>query len=178
MSNDRFPVTVIEDETKVYYDVGLRLKASGFGRNQSGHYGFNIRFQPDHRFRGVHQSISVERSPNLKEILAKHLMNRAGGSYASFYDDVAHIITPTTGDRGVGLLSMTRHTGTFFDGLFPDAEDTGTLFNHELLYNPSGTTGGPEGLKIGFPYNHNGGRYDLEDRGCLLYTSPSPRDRG
>ena len=165
MSNDRFPVTVIEDETKVYYDVGLRLKASGFGRNQSGHYGFNIRFQPDHRFRGVHQSISVERSPNLKEILAKHLMNRAGGSYASFYDDVAHIITPTTGDRGVGLLSMTRHTGTFFDGLFPDAEDTGTLFNHELLYNPNGTNGGTEGLKIGFPYNHNGGRYDLEDRG-------------
>ncbi|MFT6861496.1 MAG: hypothetical protein ACJAVK_000048 [Akkermansiaceae bacterium] len=165
LSNDRFPVTVIEDEKKVYYDVGLRLKASGFGRFNSGHYGFNIRFQPDQLFRGVHGTISIERSPNLKEILAKHLMNRAGGSYASFYDDVAHIITPTTGDRGIGLLSMARQTGTFFDGLFPDADETGTLFNQELLYNPNGTDGGPEGLKIGNPYNHTNGRYDLEDRG-------------
>jgi hypothetical protein len=165
LSNDRFAVTVIEDEVQAYYNVGLRLKASGFGRFNSGHYGFNIRFQPDRLFRGVHETISIERSPNLKELMAKHLMNRAGGSYASFYDDVAHIITPTTGDRGIGLLSMARQTGTFFEGLFPDAEDSGTLFNHELLYNPNGTTGGPEGLKIGNPYNHNGGRYDLEDRG-------------
>lgn len=166
MSNDRFPVTVIEDEEKVYYDVGLRLKASGFGRFNSGHYGFNIRFQPDNLFRGVHKSISIERSPNLKELLAKNLMNRAGGGYWSFYDDVAHIITPTTGDRGIGLLSMSRQTSTFFNGLFPDADQPGTLFNHELLYNPSGTTGGAEGLKIGNPYNHTGGRYDLEDRGA------------
>ncbi|MDB4438566.1 lamin tail domain-containing protein, partial [bacterium] len=166
MSNDRFPVTVIEDEEKVYYDVGLRLKASGFGRFNSGHYGFNIRFQPDDLFRGVHKSISIERSPNLKELLAKNLMNRAGGGYWSFYDDVAHIITPTTGDRGVGLLSMSRQTSIFFNGLFPDADQPGTLFNHELLYNPSTTNGGPEGLKIGNPYNHTGGRYDLEDRGA------------
>jgi hypothetical protein len=166
MSNDRFAVTVIEDEEKVYYDVGLRLKASGFGRFNSGHYGFNIRFQPDHLFRGVHKSISVERSPNLKELFAKSLMNRAGGGYWSFYDDVAHIITPTTGDRGVGLLSMSRQTSTFFNGLFPDADHLGTLFNHELLYNPSGTSGGVEGLKIGNPYNHTGGRYDLKDRGA------------
>ncbi|MFT5109060.1 MAG: hypothetical protein ACI9UA_004706, partial [Pseudoalteromonas tetraodonis] len=148
MSNDRFPVTVIEDEATAYYDVGLRLKASGFGRFQSSHYGFNIRFQPDQLFRGVHKSVSVERSPDLKEILAKHLMNRSGGHYQSFYDDVAHIITPTTGDRGRGLLSMARQTNNFWDGIFPNAAEPGTLFNHELLYNPSGTNGGTEGLKI------------------------------
>ena len=166
MSNDRFPVTVIEDEEKVYYDVGLRLKASGFGRFQSGHYGFNVQFQPDSLFRGVHKTISIERSPNLKELLAKSLMNRAGGGYWSFYDDVAHIITPLTGDRGIGLLSMSRHTETFFDGLFSGTGESGTLFNQELLYNPNGTNGGPEGLKIGNPYNHTNGRYDLEDRGA------------
>jgi hypothetical protein len=165
MSNDRFSVTVIEDESTVYYDVGLRLKASGFGRFNSGHYGFNIRFQPDQLFRGVHKSVSIERSPNLKEILAKHLMNRAGGGYWSFYDDVAYIIPPTTNDRGVGLISMARQTETFFDGLFPDTDESGTLFNHELLYNPSGTNGGAEGLKIGNPYNHTNGRYNLADRG-------------
>ncbi len=164
MSNDRFPVTVIEDEKTAYYDVGLRLKASGFGRYHSGHYGFNVQFHPDDLFRGVHRTISIERSSNLREILAKHLWNRAGGAHASFYDDVAYIIPPTTGDRGPGLLAMSRHTARFFEGQFPD-EAGGTLFNHELLYNPNGTTGGPEGLKINNPYNHNGGRYELRDRG-------------
>jgi hypothetical protein len=165
MSNDRFPVTVIEDESTAYYNCGLRLKASGFGRFNSGHYGFNIEFQPDQLFRGVHSTISIERSPDLKEILAKHLINRAGGTYASFYDDAAFIITPTTGDRGRGLISMARQTSNFFDGLFPNAADSGTLFNQELLYNPNGTSGGAEGLKVGNPYNHTGGRYDLVDRG-------------
>lgn len=165
MSNDRFPVTVIEDEQTVYYDVALRLKASAWGRTHSDLYGFNIRFQPGRLFRGVHETISIERASDLKEILAKHLLNRAGGGYWSFYDDVAHIITPTSGDRGVGLLSMARHTSTFFEGLFPDADEPGTLFNHELLYSPNGTTGGPEDLKNPRPYNHDNGRYDLLDRG-------------
>lgn len=170
MSNDRFPVTVIEDEKTVYYDVGLRLKASASGRFGAGGYGFNIRFQPDERFRGVHDTISIERNGFLKELMAKHLMNRAGGGYWSFYDDVANIITPTTGDRSMGLLSMSRHTNTFFDGLFPNATESGTLFNHELLYNPNGTTGGAEGFKIGNPYNHTNGMYDLTNRG----DSPEP----
>ncbi len=165
MSNDRFSVTVIEDETTAYYDVGLRLKASAFGRFQSGHYGFNVRFQPDQLFRGVHPGISVERSRPFRELFAKHLLTRAGGGYWSFYDDVSYAITPTTGDRGPALLSMARHTNNFFDGLFPDADEPGTLFNQELLYSPNSTNGGPEGLKIGNPYNHTNGRYDLKDRG-------------
>lgn len=166
MSNDRMPVTIIENESVVYHDVGLRLKASPAGRYGAGGYGFNIRFQPDALYRGVHGTLSIERSGDLKEVLAKHLMNRAGGGYWSFYDDVAFIITPTTGDRGSGLLSMARHTSNFFDGLFPDEDETGTLFNHELLYTPNGTTGGAEGFKIGNPYNHTNGRYDLTDRGA------------
>ena len=165
LSNARFPVTVIEDESIVYYDVGLRLKGSAFGRFNGSHYGFNLQFQPDNRFRGVHDSISIERSPPLKEMFAKHLLNRAGGAYTSFYDDVAQILNPTTSDRSVGLLSMARHTESYFDSLFPNAPTSGTLFNLELLYNPNGTDGGPEGLKRGNPYNHTNGRYELRDRG-------------
>ncbi|BDS05448.1 hypothetical protein NT6N_04880 [Oceaniferula spumae] len=165
MSNDRFPVTVIENEETVYYDVRLRLKASGHGRYQSNGYGFNISFQPDQLFRGVHDSISVERGGAAKQILAKALINRAGGGYWSFYDDVAYVLPPTISDRGVALLSMSRHTSSFWDGLFPDVEESGTLFNMELHYDPNGTTGGPEDLKIGNPYNHTNGRYTLEDRG-------------
>jgi hypothetical protein len=158
MSNDLFAVTVIEDESTVYYDVGLRLKASASGRYGAGGYGFNISFQPDALFRGVHSTVAIERTNPSRELFSKHMINRAGGGYWSFYDDVAHIITPTAGDRGLGLLALARHTSTFFDDLFPDAGESGTLFNHELLYNPDGTTGGPEGLKIGNPY-------DLADRG-------------
>jgi len=165
MSNDRFPVTVIEDEQTAYYDVELRLKGSASGRYLASNYGFNIRFHSDRLFRGTHDTVSVERGQDLKDLLAKHLTNRAGGGSWSFYDDVAYIIPPTTGDRGVGELSMTRHTGNFFDGLFPDADDPGTLFNLELLYSPNGTSGGPEGLKIGNPYNNTNGQYDLNDRG-------------
>ena len=105
-----------------------------------------------------------------RELFAKHLISRAGGGYWSFYDDVAHIITPTVDDRGIGLLSMARHTSTFFDGLFPDADRPGIVFNHELLYTPYGTTGGPEDHKLGYPYHHLNGRYDQADRG----TDPEP----
>ena len=162
MSNDRFPVTVIENEETVYYDVQLRLKASAHGRYNF--YGFNISFQPDQLFRDVHDSVSVERGGIDEQILAKVLMNRASG-YWSFYDDVAYIITPLDNGRGVGMLSLSRHTETFWDGLFPDSEGVGTLFNLELHYAPNGTTGGPEDLKIGNPYNLTNGRYDLVDRG-------------
>ena len=165
MSNDRFPVTVIENESTVYYNVGLRLKASGHGRYQSNGYGFNMRFQPDKLFRGVHRSISLERTSNRNELFAKHLLNRAGGGYWSFYDDVAHLIPPTAGDTGTCLISMARHSSNYFDGLFPDSDESGTLFNLELHYSPNGTTGGPEDLKIGNPYNHNYGIYEFTDYG-------------
>ncbi|MDF1863087.1 MAG: lamin tail domain-containing protein, partial [Verrucomicrobiales bacterium] len=165
MSNDRIPATIIENEERVYYDVQLRLKASAHGRYRNANYGFNIRFHPDQLFRGVHPSLSVERGQTTREILSKYLINRAGGGYWSFYDDVAYIIPPTAGHQGVGLLSLSRHTGNYWDSFFPDTEEKGTLFNLELHYAPNGTTGGPEDLKIGNPFNLTKGRYRLEDRG-------------
>jgi hypothetical protein len=165
LSNDRFSATVIVNESTVHYDVGLRLKGSAFGRFNGSHYGFNIEFQPDDLFRGVHDTVSIERSPPLKEMFAKHLFNRAGGAFTTFFDDVAWVIPPTTGDRSVCLLSMARHTDSYFESIFRNTSDSGTLFNHELLYNPNGTDGGPEGLKRGNPYNHTNGMYLLTDRG-------------
>lgn len=164
MSNDRVPATVIEDESRVYYDVGLRLKASPYGRSNSDKYGYSIRFQPDHLYRGVFETLSIERSADRQEMPSKHMLNRAGGGYWSFYDDVAHIINPNAGDSGIGVLSMARQSSRFWEGLFPDEdEEGGPLFNHELLYSPKTTTGGAEDLKIGFPTDL--GKYDLEDRG-------------
>ena len=166
MSNDRFRATVIEDEETVYYDVSLRLKASGHGRFQDASYGFNVSFQPDQKFRGVHESVSIERGNLAQQLLAKVLTNRAGGGYWSFYDDVTYLVPPTASRRGVALLAMSRHTGSYWDGLFPEEEESGTLFNLELHYSPTTTdTGGPEGLKIGRPFSHINGNYRLLDRG-------------
>ena len=165
MSNDRLRATVIYDEKTVYHDVGVRLKGSAFGRYNSQHYGYNIEFDPSRKFRGVHRTVSIERSPPLKEIFAKHLLTQAGGPGFSFYDDVGRVIAPLSRESGVCLFSMARHTSEFFEGLDGEDSSGGTLFNHELLYNPNGASGGPEGLKINNPYNHNGGRYDFSGRG-------------
>ncbi|MGJ8642973.1 MAG: lamin tail domain-containing protein [Luteolibacter sp.] len=166
MSNDRMPVTVIENGTKVYYDAGLRLKASAHGRNQSSGYGFNIAFQPDFLFRGVHSSISIERGGRAQTLFSKQLSNRSGTPYTSSYDDVAYIINPIAGNSAIGLLHMARHSSVFFDGIHPEDSDQGDLFNLELHYSPTTTTDGdPESLKVPQTYSNVNGRYDLKGYG-------------
>jgi hypothetical protein len=165
MSNDRIGATVIYDEVTAFHDVGLRLKGSAAGRYGGQGYGFNIEFSPDHLFRGVHRTLSIERSPPLREMFAKHLLTQAGGPVFSIYDDVGRVIAPTERESSACLFAMARHTSEFWEGLFGANSGDGTLFNHELLYNPNGSSGGVEGLKINNPYNHNGGSYEFRDRG-------------
>jgi hypothetical protein len=163
MSNDTFPATVIEDEQVIYYGCNMRLKGSAFGRYAGTEFGYNIGFPAGRLFRGVHDSVSVERAGNMKEIVAKHLLNRAGGGYWSQYDDVAKINGP--GVSGIALIAASRTTDVFLESLFPELS-TGTVFNHELLYQPNGTVDGNErSLKLNNPYNHDRGTYDLADRG-------------
>ena len=164
MSNDRIAATVIEDESRVYYDVGIRLKASAAGRYLSDRYGFNIEFQPDHLYRGVHSTIALERAANedVHEILTKHLLNRAGG-YWSYYDDVAKIITPTASASGIGLISTSRNTSNFLDALYPDSDGVGLLFNHEIFYNSK--TSNANDFKTWVP-NPEFKENDFQDRGA------------
>ena len=163
MSNDRIAATVIEDESRVYYDVGIRLKASAAGRYLSDRYGFNIEFQPDQLYRGVHSTIALERAADedVHEILTKHLLNRAGG-YWSYYDDVAKIITPTASDSGIGLISTSRNTSNFLDSLYPDSDGVGLLFNHEIYYNSK--TSNTNDFKTWVP-NPEFKENDFQDRG-------------
>jgi hypothetical protein len=163
MSNDTFPATVIEDEQLAYHDCRVRLKGSAYGRYAASEFGYHIAFPADRKFRGVHDSVSIERAGNLKELVAKQVLNRAGGGYWSQYDDVAKINGP--GVAGIGLLAASRTTGGFLNSLFPGLP-TGPLFNHELLYQPNGTVdGNPRSLKLNNPYNHDRGTYELADRG-------------
>lgn len=163
MSNDRLGATVIYNESEIFYDVGVRLKGSAYGRTHDTETGLSIDFDPDHKFRGAHDSISIERSGTKREILAKHLFTQAGRGVAAGYDDVAQILTPRPGDVGRGLLAMTRTTDTFLDTQYGPG---GTVYNFELLYTPTTTVNGnPEAPKLNFPYSHVSGEPDLQDLG-------------
>ncbi|MDB6151716.1 MAG: hypothetical protein JWL90_169 [Chthoniobacteraceae bacterium] len=165
MSNQLYPGTVIEDERTAYYQCGIGLKGSAFGRYAATEFGYSIDFPPEQPFRGVHTNVSIERAGNLKEIVAKHILNRAGGGYWSQYDDVAKVIGPG-GINAPALIAAARTTSVFLKSLFPD-ESNGIVFNNELLYQPNGTIdGAPESLKLNNPYNHTRGFLGLADRGA------------
>ena len=70
MSNQRIGATVIYNETEIFYDVGVRLKSSTFGRQRMSNVGYNIRFDPEYLFRGVHQSVAIDRLGGLGATLA------------------------------------------------------------------------------------------------------------
>ena len=163
MSNDRLGATIIYNESEVFYDVGVRLKGSAFGRNNDTETGLSIDFDSDHRFRGAHSSISIERGGSKREILAKHLLNQAGQGVVAGYDDISHIVTPRAQDAGRCFLSMTRTTDTMLDTQYGSG---GTVYNLELLYTPTGTVNGnAEAPKLNFPYVHNSGAPELQDLG-------------
>lgn len=164
MSNAFRGATVIYGEREVFYDVGVRLKGSAFGRYAGTETGFSLSFQPDQPFRGVHTSVAIERAGNKKEVLAKHMLGRAGGGLASYYDDVIRLIAPRSTETGTALLSMARYGDVFLEETFGD--NSGPLYNMELLYNPNGTVDGkPESLKLNNPYNHTNGSLLIADQG-------------
>ncbi|NQU25956.1 MAG: CotH kinase family protein, partial [Candidatus Nealsonbacteria bacterium] len=154
MSNARLGATVVYDESEVFYDVGVRLKGSERGRNRNVRVGFNVQFDPAQRFLGVHDTVGVDRSGagdqySQKEILVKHTINRAG-DVPSMYDDLIHLIAPRSTHTGSAMLQMARYNAVFLDGLFDGGSDA-PVFEYELIYYPTTTTGGPEGLKIPNP---------------------------
>ena len=94
MSNDRLGATVIYNEQEVFYDVGVRLKGSNAGRTNAAYLGFNVEFDPMQLFRGVHDSVAIDRSGRSSstpltqdEILIKHIGNHAG-DIPYMYDDL------------------------------------------------------------------------------------------
>jgi hypothetical protein len=146
--------TVIYDEREVFYDAGVRLKGSERGRPVAGRVGFNLRFDPEQPFRGVHEAVSIDRSGNWRlggpfgqdEIMVKHIVNHAGG-IPGMYDDLIRVIAPLNQHTGSALLLMAAFGDVFLDSQFPNGGD-GTAFEFELIYYPTTTANGnPEGLK-------------------------------
>ncbi|MCZ7634851.1 MAG: hypothetical protein M5U12_01530 [Verrucomicrobia bacterium] len=54
MSNEELPATVIYNDRRAYYDVGVRLKGSQRGRYSDTRVSFHLAFPPDDLFRDVH----------------------------------------------------------------------------------------------------------------------------
>jgi len=156
MSNDRLGATVISDDGSVFYDVGVRLRASGYGRT-GARVGFNIRFHADQMFRGVHRTIVVDRgvvissghgvqgvpgaSPH--ELLIDQISNRAGGIPA-MYNDVVFLDAPRAANSGLGALKMARYGNDYLDSQFTRGSD-GSLFKYELVYYNKSSS--PQSLK-------------------------------
>ncbi len=171
MSNGRIGATVIYNETRAYYDAGVRLKGSNAARTSSTYLGFNVKFDPMDLFRGVHESVAIDRSgrgataPNAQdEILIKHIGNRVG-QIPYMYDDLVRVIAPRRRDTRTALLMMARYTDTFLQSQF-ERGDEGTVFKMDIAYVPNRTVGGDrENPKLPFPYSHPLPSRDLENYG-------------
>jgi hypothetical protein len=151
MSNGRVPATVIYDEHEIFYDVGVRLKGSEHSRVSTPRLGFNVEFNADQLFRGVHQTVSIDRSESVgfgqREMLIHQTMNHVGG-ILSKYNDLVQVISPLSIHTGSAELQMARYGNDFLDSQFENGSD-GIMFEYELVYNITNSHDGtPEGKKI------------------------------
>lgn len=163
--------TVIYDEAEVFYDVGARLKGSEHGRSDVGRQSYNVSFSSDHKFRGVHDSVLLDRSGGWRfgsvfgqdEILVKHIISQAGG-VASLHDDIVRLIAPHAPHTGPAMLQMARYGNDYLDSMYENGGD-GNIYKMEIAYH---TTGTDDGLPTGNKQAQEGSisNIDLGDRGA------------
>ena len=157
MSNERLGLTVVSDERKVYYDVGVHLQGSERGRNASSRVGFTVRFNADQLFRGVQDGFTLDRSGGYSgqggthdEILLWHAVNHAGG-LMGLDCDLAQVFAPRSQENGTALMRQLAFDNDYFDHQFPNGGD-GAHYLLELIYYPTTTlTGDPQSPKLPQP---------------------------
>ena len=151
MSNEHLGATLIVNERDVYYDVGVRLKGSEHGRPQDPRIGFQIEFNADRLFRGVHSTVGLDRSDGQqtgqRELLFNAAINRFGGF--SKYHDLGYLIAPREQYCSGVELQLARYGPVYCKEAYGDDGGNGTVFEYELVYTLAQTVGNdPEGLKI------------------------------
>ena len=157
MSDDRMGSTLYYDErgpdAEVFYDIEARGRGSISSRPAVARKSYNITLQPDQLFRGVHPTISLDRSGypgrnagiGQDEILVNHLCNRAG-FMPSMYNDLAHAIVPH-GSAHSALLQMARYGDVYLDSQYENGGD-GNVFEWEAVFTMNSTVDGlPESDK-------------------------------
>jgi len=162
MSDDLLGCTIVHNEREVYYDARIRLHGSMFSRTSPSSTGFTVKFPSDHLFRGSCDSLVVRRSAMVESFL-KHLLNKAGGLPAN-YDDIIHLISHRSDNRGPARLNPANYDDTFIDSQFENNND-GTVFKFEGIRIYQATDDGtPEGNKLPQPVDF-AWSYDLSNLG-------------
>lgn len=145
-SNHRLGATIIYGEQQVYYDVGIRVKGSGYSRGGAA-TGYNFRFDPERPLFGVQEITAIDRNggpyglgASHRELTIKHIANRAGDVPMS-YDDILNFMGPTPAYNSSAQLLGSRFEDEFLDTQFDEGGD-GTRFKLELIYYNT-TTGSP-----------------------------------
>ncbi len=151
LSNELLGATVIYNDQEIYPDVGVRLKGSFVGRNVA-RVGFHLAFQPDQPFRGVHKSVSVDRSQHAEiggvyELMSKHIAAHASG-IPDMQDDIAYCLAPLPSYNTICTLRLTGFDPDWLDAQFDKGAD-GSLFEVEVLrWNLATIDGKPESPKL------------------------------
>lgn len=163
MSNGRIPCTVIDQEKRIYYDAGARIKGSQRARTQNNRVGFNLGFPKDQLFRNVHRTIAIDRSEGQivgqRELLFD-LMSTSSGGIPGEHNDLCYLISPNPTHTSAAILQMARFGSVFLADQFENGED-GTVYEYELIYYP--TTDDAQGFKLPQPDNVLG--RDVDDMG-------------
>jgi hypothetical protein len=150
MSNGRIPGTVVFNERRAYYDVGVRLKSSERGRDNPARVGFHITFPTDDLFQGVHPVMLIDRAggggrPAQEEIVIRHMVQRVGAP--TVQADICRVIAPRDAQTGPAIFAP-RFEDEYIETAFENGGE-GTLFEMELIYYP--TTANAEGYKLPQP---------------------------
>ncbi len=180
MSNDRFGTTVIDREKDIYYDVKMRLKSSERGRNSQSRVGFNLRFGAEQPYRGVHQSMAIDRSDASTlyntELLFDIMIANSGGLISRYYDFIK-VLAPQNRHTKSAVLQMARYDDVFLDAQLENGAD-GNIYEYELIYSPNTADG--NGYKLPNPDGVNGVRVgnlgDSEEEYRWFFLKKNHRD--
>ncbi|MDB6174306.1 MAG: hypothetical protein JWL59_3617 [Chthoniobacteraceae bacterium] len=145
VSDARIPGTAIYRRSEIFYDAGIRLQGTAAGRIRDGeqYTGYDVGFPADHLFRGVHDSVNIDRSgrgPVVRgqdEIYVKHMFHRAGVPCS--YDDLCYFVAPAAVHTGTAILQMAGYEQTFVDSQF---DGDGSVYSLDGTYEPATTTNG------------------------------------
>lgn len=161
VSDARFGATLIANDREVYYNVGVRLRSSPYGR-QGSRTGWNLDLDPEQPFRGTETDLVFDGAfnmprmdgsgwqenslgPSINEMLYQRIAEHAGNIPAE-HGDVVYLATPFYESRKA-QLRLRRYSNSALDEFTPNGGD-GSLFKQEIIYYPTATVNGnPEALK-------------------------------
>jgi hypothetical protein len=154
MSNDRLGATVVLDDARAVYDVGVRAKGSERGRPSTVRLGYGLQFPRESPFRGSQRTVLLDRSQGVEFGQREFLLNLVAGRVglpSAEYNDLAWAVTPRPEHTGTVELQIDRLSDLVLDNQFARGGD-GPEYDYELVYYPYTTDDGtPEGQKLPQP---------------------------